>query len=231
MPGRKLPTVEALTSVIHSTFAPPGANWQEVLGFATRSAAYRFPVLAIQGCWAEDVRQLLRGRNIKMSVFVGYTLGGSPAESKVAEVRKGLEAGADMFEYLPNLGYLRSGLFTRFKEEMSAVVGAAEGRPVCVAMELPTLGIEERVRGALLAEEAGVSYVTNSSGWGTGGPATEDGIHFLRYTVSSKVKVKAAGGVKDLESALKLLDAGADALGTWSGFDIIDELKNKRKKR
>jgi len=228
MPSVDLPSVEKLTSAVHSTFAAPGASWQEVLAFADKSVAYHFPVLAVQGCWAEDVKQVLKGRGARLSVFVGYSLGGSPLNSKVAEVKAGIEAGADMFEFLPNLGYLRSGLFTRFKDEMAGVVAAAEGKPVNAALELPTLSIEERVRAALLAEEAGMSSITNSSGWGMGGAATEEGIRFLRVTVSSKVGVKAAGGIKDLETALRLMSAGADALGTWSGFQIVDELKNAK---
>ena len=227
MPTKEFSSVPELASAIHSTFSPPGATWQEVLAFTTKSAQYGFPVVAVQGCWGEDVKQVLKGRDVCVSVFVGYTLGGSPVESKVVEVRRGVEAGAGMFEYLPNLGYLRSGLFTRFREELAAVVKAADGRPVSAALELPTLSIDERIRGALLAEQAGVACVTNSSGWGTGGAATEEGVRFLRSTLSSKVKVKASGGIRDLETATRLMGAGADLLGTWTGFQIIDELRAK----
>jgi deoxyribose-phosphate aldolase len=213
--------------MIHSTFSPPGASWQEVLAFVTKSAQCRFRAVAVQGCWAADVKQVIRGEDVLMSVFVGYSLGGSPTESKVVEVESGIADGADMFEYLPNLGYLRSGLFSRFKGELAAVVKAARGRPVNAALELPQLNIEERIRAASLAEEAGVASVTNSSGWGTGGSATDEGIRFLRSTVGSRVKVKAAGGIKDLDTALRLIGEGADALGTWSGFQIVDELKRR----
>jgi deoxyribose-phosphate aldolase len=222
-----LPSVERLCSMIHSTFSSPGASWQEVLPFATKSAQYRFHAVAVQGCWASDVKQVIKREGILLSVFVGYTLGGSSTESKVVEVERGIDAGADMFEYLPNLGYLRSGLFSRFKAELAAVVKAAKARPVNAALELPQLNIDERIMAAGLAEEAGIASVTNSSGWGTGGPATDEGIRFLRSTVGSKVKVKAAGGIKDLDTALHLIGDGADILGTWSSFQIVDELKQR----
>jgi deoxyribose-phosphate aldolase len=227
MPAGKLPSVKALSSKIDSTFSPPGASWQEVLAFANRTAQYRFRAIAVQGCWAADVKQVIKGGDVLLSVFVGYSLGGSSSESKIVEVERGIAAGADMFEYLPNLGYLRTGLFSRFKDEMNAVVKAAAGRPVNAALELPQLNIEERIKATLLAEEAGVASVTNSSGWGTGGPATEEGIRLLRSTVGSSVGVKAAGGIKDLNTALSLLADGADVLGTWSGFQIVDELKQR----
>lgn len=172
MSTEKLPSVEALCSMIHSTLSTPGASWQEVLAFVTKTAQYRFRAVAVQGCWATDVKQVIGGEDVLLSVFVGYSLGGSSTESKVVEVERGIAAGADMFEYLPNLGYLRSGLFTRFKGELAAVVKAARGRPVNATLELPQLNIEERIRAASLAEEAGVASVTNSSGWGTGGAAT-----------------------------------------------------------
>ena len=224
---RELPSVKRLCSIIHSSFSPPGASWQEILSFATKSAEYGFRALAIQGCWAEDVKHVIKGQDVQLSVFVGYSLGGSTMEAKVIEVERGITAGADMFDYLPNLGYLRSGLYTRFREELAAVVRSAQGRPVIAALELPQLNIDERIRAALLAEQAGMAAVTNSSGWGTGGPATDEGIRFLRTTVSSKVQVKAAGGIRDLDTALRLIDDGASILGTWSGFQIIDELKQR----
>jgi deoxyribose-phosphate aldolase len=227
MPVERLPSEEAFRSKIDSVFSPPGASWQEVLQFATKSAQYGFRAISVQGCWAADVGQVIRGGNSLLSVFVGYSLGGASTESKVVEVERGIADGADMFEYLPNLGYLRSGLFSRFKGEMAAVVAAAQGRPVNVALELPQLNIDERIRAAGLAEEAGVSSVVNSSGWGTGGPATDEGIRFLRNMVGSKVKVKAVGGIKDLDTALRLIGEGADILGTWSGFQIVDELRQR----
>jgi len=230
MPVERLPSVEALCSKIDSTFSPPGASWQEVLTFATKSAQQGFRAVCVQGCWAADVKQVIQGGNSMLSVFVGYTLGGTSTESKVVEVERGVADGADMFEYLPNLGYLRSGLFSRFKGEMAAVVTAAKGRPVNIALELPQLTVEERIRAAGLAEEAGVASVVNSSGWGTGGPATDEGIRFLKTMVGSKVKVKAVGGIKDLDTALHLFGDGADVLGTWSGFQIVDELRQRRAK-
>jgi deoxyribose-phosphate aldolase len=226
MATREPPTLEGLTSVIHSTFATPGARWQEVLDFAMKSAAYSFPVLAVQGCWAEDLRQLLRGSGTKLSVLVGYNLGGSSIESKVAEVEKGLDAGAEMFDYLPNLGYLRSGLFGRFKGEVREILRAAKGRPVCASLELPSLSIEERISGAGLADAAGVAAVSNSGGLESSDQAKEEDVHMLRNLVSSKVKVKAAGGIRDLDGALRMLNAGADFLATSSGFQIIDELRS-----
>jgi deoxyribose-phosphate aldolase len=227
MSAQRLPPVEALCSKIDGTFSPPAASWQEILPFVTKSAQYRFRSVAVQGCWAADVKQVIRGGGVLVSVFVGYSLGGSSVESKVAEIENGIEAGADMFEYLPNLGYLRSGLFSRFKAELSSVVKAADGRPVNAALELPQLNIDERIKAAMLAQEAGVAAVTNSSGWGTGGPATEEGIRFLKGIVGSKIGVKDAGGIKDLDTALHLMDGGADTLGTWSGFQIVDELRQR----
>lgn len=231
MPTRGLMTPELMTAAIHSTIAAPAATWLEILDFADRTKSYGFPVLAVQGCWARDVRQVLKGSTTKVSVFVGHSLGGSPVRANVTEVTEGLAAGAEMFEYLPNLGFLRTGLLSRFKEELAAVVGAAEGRPVCAYFGVTSLNTDECIRAAGLAEAAGVRIICGAGGWGIGSPATEQGVRMLRTMAGERVGIKAAGSIDDLDSALRMMASGADCLGTSSGFRIIDELKKRRPKR
>lgn len=227
MSATMLPTVERLASSIHNTLVSPEATWKEIEEFALKSSQYGFYAVVVQGCWAEEVKELVRGKDIRMSVGVGFPMGGSSLESKKAEIEHAIEAGADMFDYMPNIGYLKSGMSDRFKGEMAEIVKAAQGRPVSAMLEFSLLTLDEKVRAALLAEEAGIAIVKNSSGWGRGGPATVDDIRLLRSAVSSKTKVKASGGIRDLDTALKLIDAGADFLGTRSGVAIIEELKQR----
>jgi deoxyribose-phosphate aldolase len=94
-------------------------------------------------------------------------------------------------------------------------------------LEFSLLSLDEKVRAAVLAQDAGIAVVTNSGGWGKGGPATVDDIMLLRSVVAKVTKVKASGEIRDLDTALKLIDSGADFLGTRSGVAIIDELRRR----
>lgn len=181
----------------------------------------------VQGCWTSEVKGLLSGSGVGLSVGVGFPMGGVTTEAKVAEVRETSLLGAEMFDCMPNIGYLKSGQDEKFTEEIRRIVQAAAGRPVRVMLEYSILDRAEKVRAAKLSEKAGVAGVKNSSGWGRGGPATVEDIRLLRSSVSPRVHVKASGGIRDLDNTLKLIDAGADYLGTRAGGAILDELRER----
>jgi deoxyribose-phosphate aldolase len=227
LPAQSTLSPEKLASMIHNTLVTPEATWKELREFTLKSAEYNFWAVVVQGCWAREVKELIRGSDIRLSVGVGFPMGGCSVESKKAEIEQAIAAGADMFDYMPNIGYLKSGLYDRFSGEMAEIVKAAQGRPVSAMLEFSVLNLDEKVRAAVLAQGAGIAVVKNSSGWGRGGPATVDDIKLLRSIVSNKTKVKASGGIRDLDTALKLIDAGADYLGTRSGVAIVDELKQR----
>jgi len=142
-------------------------------------------------------------------------------DTKVAAARLCVALGADQIDFMPNLGYLKSGYFKRVLEEFKAVVDAAEGRVVKAMLELGMLSETEGQRAAELALEAGVHYVKNSSGFGQGGKATVEVVQRLRSWVGPDAGLKASGGVKTFEQAVALFEAGADLIGSSSGVAIV----------
>ena len=226
--GTSLPSPEELARRIHNTIVAPEATLDDVKAFCEEARRYGFGAVVIQGCWTRQAKEFLKGSGVSLSVGVGFPMGGVTTEAKVAEVGETARLGADMFDYMPNIGFLKSGLEKEFKDEIAAVVRAAGGRPVRVMLEYSILDREQKVRAAKLSEEAGVAGVKNSSGWGRGGPATVEDIRILRASVTPKVHVKASGGIRDLDTALKLVEAGADYLGTRAGASIVDELRERR---
>ncbi|MEM0117985.1 MAG: deoxyribose-phosphate aldolase [Conexivisphaerales archaeon] len=219
----------ALALKIHNTLVLPEATKEDIRAFCLESAKYKFGAVVVQGCWTKYAKDLLNGSGVPVSVGVGFPMGGSTVESKLADIRKAIEMGADMFEYMPNLGFLRSGMDDEYLDEIRLVVHEAKGHPVRAMLELAILSPDEKIRAAKLAEKGGVAGVKNSSGWGRGGPATVEDIKLLRSAVSPSVHVKASGGIRDLSRALELLAAGADYLGTRSGVSIIEELKQRQR--
>ncbi len=227
MQGPRLPSPDELAKRIHNTIVAPEATLDDVRRFCEESKKYRFGAVVIQGCWTAEAKRFLSGSQVRLSVGVGFPMGGVTAESKVAEVRQTSLLGADMFDYMPNIGFLKSGMESEFEGEVRRVVEAAGGRQVRVILEFSVLSQEEKVKGAKLSERAGAAGVKNSSGWGRGGPATVEDVRLLRAAVSPKVHVKASGGIRDLDNALRLVDAGADYLGTRAGAGILDELRER----
>ncbi len=219
--------VEELAAKIHNTIVSPEATLDEIESFCEAAKRYHFGAVVIQGCWTHEVKEMMKGSRVSVSVGVGFPMGGETTESKLTEVKRTRSLGADMFDYMPNIGYLKSGLGDRFVEEIRRVVKEADARPVRAILEYPILNQGEKVIAAKLSEKAGVAGVKNSSGWGRGGPATVEDIRLLRSCVSRSVHVKASGGIRDLNNALSLLEAGADYLGTRAGVAIIEELRER----
>jgi deoxyribose-phosphate aldolase len=222
-------TVEELASKINNTIVYPEATYSEIKAFCERSMQYGFSAVVVQGCWVELAKDILKGSRTKVSVGIGFPMGGSTKESKMEEIRVTREKGADMFEYMPNIGFLKSGFYDRFLDELKEAVKEARGRDVRVMLELQILSHEERLKAVKLCEIAGVAGVKNSSGWGKGGHATVEDIRLLRSITSPSLYVKASGGIRDVDRALSLIKAGADYLGTRSGFEIIDQLRERTK--
>jgi deoxyribose-phosphate aldolase len=222
-----LPSVEEMASRIHNTLVAPEATLSDIRAFCEEARRHKFGAVVIQGCWISEVKELMKGSRVKVSVGVGFPMGGVTTEAKLAEVRETARLGADMFDYMPNIGFLRSGMDDRFRDEIAKIVKGAGGRQVRVMLELSILDQAQKVRAAKLSEEAGVAGVKNSSGWGRGGPATVEDIRLLRSSVSKKVHVKASGGIRDLDNSLRLIGAGADYLGTRAGVAILDELRER----
>ncbi len=218
---------EELARKIHNTIVAPEATLSEVKAFCAEAKKYGFGAVVVQGCWVSVAKDELRGSPVKVSAGVGFPMGGVTAEAKIAEVKQCCALGADMFDYMPNIGFLKSGMDERFVDEISRVVKAAEGRQVRVMLEFTILNRDEKVRAAKLSEKAGVAGVKNSSGWGRGGRATVEDVRLLRESVGPAVHVKASGGIRDLDGALRLIDAGADYLGTRAGAAIMDELRER----
>lgn len=228
MPGNiELPTESELAARINNTIVSPEATWDDLRLFCAEARKQKFGAVVVQGCWTAEAKKFLEGSGVKLSVAVGFPMGGSTLESKLADVARTAALGADLYDYMPNIGFLRSGLEDRFRDEIKDAVQAASGRPVRVMLELSILDQQQKARAAKLSEEAGVAGVKNSSGWGRGGPATVEDIRLLRAAVGPGVYVKASGGIRDLQGALSLIEAGAEYLGTRSGVAILDELRER----
>jgi deoxyribose-phosphate aldolase len=171
--------------------------------------------------WAVPLAlELLAGTGITVGSVVGFPFGHEAAAEKAAETRVLRAAGAREFDMVLNVGALRSGLDALVRDDVRAVVDAAEGQVVKVILEICYLTDAEMVRGCALIEEAGAHFVKTSTGF-AGGGATLERVALMRRVVGDRVGVKAAGGIRDRDTALAMIGAGANRIGTSSAAAIL----------
>lgn len=187
---------------------------------------YGFKMVAINSYPVAMCRDFLQDSEVHVGAAIGFPLGQTTIETKVFEVQDSIKNGADEIDYVINIGKLKDGDTEYIREEMKAIVNAArEGGIICkVILENCYLTDEEKVAVCEIAKEVKPDFVKTSTGFGTGGATVED-VALMKKTVGADVKVKAAGGIRDLKTALKMVEAGAERLGTSSGIKIVEEYK------
>ncbi len=214
-------SVKEVASRIQHTNVAPDATLKDIERLCRECVEYGFNAAVVNPIWVRDAVRFLRGTDVKVSVAINFPIGGSSTVSKVVEIRNAVADGADEVDFMINVGYLKSGMLDEFRRDLEEIVRAADGRPTKAILETAILTREELEKAAKICEEVGVSYIKNSTGWGKGGPATVEIIRLMRSLVGPKVGVKASGGIRDFETAVALLEAGADLLGTSRGPQIV----------
>lgn len=184
---------------------------------------YEFASVCVNPTWVKESAQLLAGTNVKVCTVIGFPLGASTSEVKAFETRNAIENGAQEIDMVINIGALKDQQFDVVREDIKAVVTAANGTLVKVIIETCLLTDEEKVKACELSVEAGADFVKTSTGFSTGGATAED-VALMRKTVGPDIGVKASGGVRSLEDMEKMIEAGATRIGASSGVAIMNGL-------
>ncbi|WP_433618562.1 deoxyribose-phosphate aldolase [Dactylosporangium sp. CA-139114] len=172
----------------------------------------------------------LAGTGVLVGTVAGFPHGDTTTAVKAAEARALVEAGADEIDMVLHIGRLRDGDAGYVHDDIAAVVAAAQGRTVKVILENAYLTDAEKVTGCRLAERAGAHFVKTSTGFAPGGATLAD-IRLMRATVSPSVEVKAAGGVRTLDTLLTLHEAGATRFGATATETILDDFAARERQR
>jgi len=176
------------------------------------------------------VKEHLRGSEVKIAAVVGFPHGYSTTAAKVFEAEQAMKDGAHELDMVLHIGRLRSGDEAYVRSDIKAVVDAGHKRGVLVKVILENwyLDDEQKRRGCILCEEAGADFVKTSTGFAKGGATIED-LVLMRKTVSAKVQVKAAGGVRDLDAALRVREVGVTRFGATQTEAIMEEAMRRSK--
>ncbi|MGX6979597.1 deoxyribose-phosphate aldolase [Vagococcus elongatus] len=193
---------------------------------------YGFKIVAINSSPVKLCAKLLKDSSVHVGAAIGFPLGQTTIETKVFEVEDAAANGADEIDYVINIGELKDGNTDYIREEMEAIVSASKkhGMLSKVILENCYLTDDEKRKVCEIAREVLPDFVKTSTGFGTGGATIVD-VALMKEVVGDKVKVKAAGGIRDFETAEKMIEAGAERIGTSSGIKIIEEYKSVLKKK
>ena len=210
-----------LGGYIDHTLLKPEATADQIAQICREARENNLKSVCVNSCWTAFGREQLEGSSVGLAVVRGFPLGAMAPEAKAAEAALAVRQGAVELDMVLNVGYLKSGKLDDMENDIRGVVAAAgPGVVVKVILETCLLSEEEIVIACERSVRAGAHFVKTSTGFNSGG-ATVEHIRLMRKTVGSDVGVKASGGVRSFEDAVKMIEAGANRLGTSSGLAII----------
>ena len=221
-------TPQKIAKMIDQTLLKAYVSDEDFRAFCEESAAYDFKMVAINPAQTERCKRLLEGCPVHVGAAIGFPLGQTTLECKVFETKDAIEKGADEIDYVINIAELKNKNYDYIKKEMEEIVAECRKAGVIskVIFENCYLTDEEKVKVSEIAKEVKPDFIKTSTGFGTGGATPED-VKLMKTTVGDEVKVKAAGGIRDLKTALQMIEAGAERLGTSAGVEIVEELKKQ----
>jgi len=210
-----------MAGYIDHTLLKPQAGKEEIKKLCREAKEHNFAAVCVLPYYVALGRELLAESEVLVATVIGFPLGATCSEARVAEVKAALEQGADELDLVINFAALLDGDEDTVRTDLEKVIAAAGVKTVKVIIETCFLDREQKIRAALLAREAGADFVKTSTGFGSAGAQQED-VLLLREVLQGGARIKASGGIRDRQTALTMIEAGADRLGTSSGVAIME---------
>lgn len=205
---------------IDHTLLKQDSKKEQILTLCAEAKEYDFASVCVNPCWVETCAKELENSDVMVCTVVGFPLGATTTATKVFETKDVIAKGAKEVDMVINIGELKSGNSDFVYEDVKAVVGAANGVTVKVILETCLLSEAEIVTACELCMKAKAHFVKTSTGFSTRGAIVED-VLLMKATVKDVCKVKAAGGVRNHDDMIKMIEAGADRIGTSAGVSLM----------
>ncbi len=210
-----------LSAMIDHTLLKPEATAEQITKLCQEALQYEFKSVCVNPFWVPLSSMLLKGSPVNICTVIGFPLGAITSEAKADEAREAVRNGATEVDMVINIGALKSGQYDVVQHDIQCVVHAVKRSTVVkVILETCLLTDSEKVKACELCKDAGADFVKTSTGFGSGGATVED-IRLMRQTVGQKMGVKASGGIRDYETAMTMIQAGANRIGASSGIAIV----------
>ncbi len=213
-----------LNKYIDHTLLKADATKEQITKLCNEAKQYNFASVCDNTCYVPLCKELLKDSDVKVCCVVGFPLGAMDSDSKAYEAKKAVENGAGEVDMVINIGALKDKNYDYVTKDIEKVVNASKPSIVKVIIETCLLTDEEKVEACKCALNAKAAFVKTSTGFSTAGATVED-VALMRKTVGNNCKVKAAGGIRSYEDAMKMIEAGADRLGCSAGIKIMEGAK------
>lgn len=217
-------TAHDWASLIDHTLLKPEASESDIEKLCQEAVEFGFASVCVNPVWVKRAAEFLKNSNVPVCTVIGFPLGATLPDVKAYETRRAIFNGAREVDMVINIGALKSGDDCAVEDDIRAVAEAAhENGILCkVIIETALLTDDEKVRACLASKNAGADFVKTSTGFAKGGATVED-VNLMRRTVGKSLGVKASGGVKGIDDARKMFEAGATRIGASVGVKIAQE--------
>ena len=195
------------------------ATWEQIKAICEEGMSYRTASVCIPPCFVKQASEFVEG-GVAVCTVIGFPNGNTTTEAKVFETRDAVKNGADEIDMVINVGDVKAGNYEKVLAEIQAIKSACDGKLLKVIIETCLLTEEEKIKMCEVVTASGAEYIKTSTGFGGGGATFAD-VELMRKHVGADVKVKAAGGIRDFETALAMVEAGAERLGTSAGVELM----------
>ena len=214
---------KSVANLIDHTALKADTTKEQILTLCEEAKQYQFASVCVNPTWVKLAAEQLKDVDgVEVCTVIGFPLGASTPEVKAFETSNAIENGATEVDMVINIAALKDKNDVLVERDIQAVVEAAKGKALTkVIIETSLLTDEEKVRACEIAVKVGADFVKTSTGFSTGGATVED-ITLMRKTVGPNVGVKASGGVRDLEGARAMVEAGATRIGASAGVSIVN---------
>lgn len=210
-----------ISKYIDHTILKPDATREDIKKICEEAKKYDFASVCVNQYYTKYVSEQLEGTNVKTCVVVGFPLGATSYSVKAYETKMAIQDGAQEIDMVINIGALKNKEYDIVYKDIKAVVDEANKKAlVKVILETCLLTEEEKVKACELSVKAGADFVKTSTGFSSGGATIED-IKLMKNTVKDEALVKASGGIRDYDTAIAVINAGADRIGASSGVKIV----------
>ncbi|MGB5701066.1 deoxyribose-phosphate aldolase [Muriicola sp.] len=209
-----------LNQYIDHTLLKPTATEKDIKLLCKEAIQYNFYAVCVNSSFVALAVSELQNTSVKVAAVIGFPLGAMATEIKIAETAYCLEQGADEIDMVINLGWFKSGLYSKVQDEIKNIKSMMGKATLKVILETCYLSEEEIGKACNLCLNAGADYVKTSTGFGPEG-ATLSAVKRMKDSVGNKAKIKASGGIRDKATALAYIKAGASRIGTSSGVQMM----------
>ena len=213
-----------INKYIDHTILKATATEDDIVELCKEAKEHNFFSVCVNSGFVKLAKEQLKGSDVKVCTVVGFPLGAMSSEAKIFETQQALKDGAEEVDMVINIGELKSRNFKKVEEEIAAIKREVGDKVLKVIIETCYLTPQEIVVASELAVKAKADFVKTSTGFGNDG-ARMDNIELMKKAVNGAAKIKASGGIKNLDTALSFIEAGVERIGTSSGVSIVKELK------